>query len=107
MQNHLISGLILDCSNERTESVDGILYAFAAVVGVPLDKVSYRPASNALEEAMSITYVSNGLFAFVDWFGRTRLRPTLARALLGWEPRKAGLIDGMKTYVDAYRASNP
>ncbi|CCA75968.1 hypothetical protein PIIN_09964, partial [Serendipita indica DSM 11827] len=54
-KNHLISGLILDCTNERTESVDGILYAFATVVGVSLDKVTYRPPANVLEEAMAVT----------------------------------------------------
>ncbi|CAG7855069.1 SubName: Full=Uncharacterized protein {ECO:0000313/EMBL:CCA75650.1} [Serendipita indica DSM 11827] len=55
-KNHLISGLILDCTNERTESVDGILYAFATVVGVSLDKVTYRPPANVLEEAMAVTF---------------------------------------------------
>lgn len=70
--------------------MDGILYAFATVVGVSLDKVTYRPPANVLEEAMAVT---------------TRLRPTLARALLGWEPRKAGLVDGMVTYLEAYKGS--
>jgi hypothetical protein len=33
------------------------------------------------------------------------LRPYLARALLGWRPKKAGLIDGLPTYYAAYLAS--
>ena len=33
------------------------------------------------------------------------VRPYLARALLGWQPRKAGLVDGLETYYAAYLAS--
>jgi hypothetical protein len=33
------------------------------------------------------------------------IRPYLARALLGWQPRKAGLVDGLATYYAAYLAS--
>lgn len=71
--------------------MDGLLYAFAAHVGIPFDKVKYRPVSNVLEGAMSAT---------------TKLRPTLARSLLGWEPRKASLTDGIATYYAAYKALN-
>jgi hypothetical protein len=34
-----------------------------------------------------------------------RIRPYLARTLLGWSPRKAGLIDGMETYYAEWKAS--
>ncbi|KAG8852224.1 hypothetical protein FRB91_006775 [Serendipita sp. 411] len=87
-KNHLVGGLILDATNEVTESVDGILHAFSNLVGIPWSKVSYRPCANILEEAMS---------------GTIRARPTLARTLLGWHPRRAGLIDGMSIYYEAYK----
>lgn len=83
-KNHLVSGLILDCSNEQTESIEGILYAFAAVAGIPFDKISYREPANALEAAMALT---------------SRLRPTLARSILGWDPRKASATDGDRKSV--------
>ena len=35
----------------------------------------------------------------------TLIRPYLARALLGWQPIKAGLIDGLPIYYAAYLAS--
>ncbi|KAG8774001.1 hypothetical protein FRC15_001640 [Serendipita sp. 397] len=90
-KNNLVGGLILDATNEITESVDGILHAFSSLVGIPWNKVSYRPCANILEEAMSITI---------------RARPSLARTLLGWQPRKPGLIDGMAIYYEAYKNSS-
>ncbi|CAG7855048.1 SubName: Full=Uncharacterized protein {ECO:0000313/EMBL:CCA72510.1} [Serendipita indica DSM 11827] len=36
----------------------------------------------------------------------TKLRPTLARSLLGWEPRKASLTDGMAAHFEAWKAIN-
>lgn len=33
------------------------------------------------------------------------LRPYLARSLLGWTPRKPGLVDGLETYYRSYVAS--
>ena len=33
------------------------------------------------------------------------VRPYLSRAPLGWQPRKAGLIDGLPIYYAAYLAS--
>ena len=34
----------------------------------------------------------------------TLLRPYLARALLGWQPRKPGFVDGMEVYYNAWKA---
>lgn len=90
MQSHLVRGLILDASNEQTESVDGILNTFAAHVGIPLEKVSYRPAETLLDEALVAT---------------TRVRPTLARSLLGWAPRKMSMMDGIATYYASFLAA--
>ncbi|CCA75649.1 hypothetical protein PIIN_09639 [Serendipita indica DSM 11827] len=73
------------------ESVDGFLYSFAHLMGLSHSDVSYRAPANPLEGAMSVT---------------TKLRPTLARSLLGWEPRKASLTDGMAAYFEAWKAIN-
>jgi hypothetical protein len=54
-QNHIANGLIFDCSHDRGESIDGILYAFAAHVGIPSDKVKYRAPENGFEEALAAT----------------------------------------------------
>lgn len=89
-KSHLVRGLILDASNEQTESVDGILNTFAAHVGIPLEKVSYRPAETLLDEALVAT---------------TRVRPTLARSLLGWAPRKMSMMDGIATYYASFLAA--
>lgn len=35
----------------------------------------------------------------------TRIRPYLARTLLGWSPRKPGFVDGMEVYYAAWKAS--
>ncbi|KIM24909.1 hypothetical protein M408DRAFT_228418 [Serendipita vermifera MAFF 305830] len=90
-KSHLVRGLVVNAANDRTESVDGILKAFAAHIGIPLDKISYRAPNpkNPVEEALTIT---------------TKLRPTLARTLLGWAPRKASMMDGIATYYASYKA---
>lgn len=56
-KNHLVSGLVIDVTNERMESVDGFLYSFAHLMGLSHSDVSYRAPANPLEGAMSVTYV--------------------------------------------------
>lgn len=34
-----------------------------------------------------------------------RIRPTLARSVLGWEPRKTNLVDGLEVYYAAWKAA--
>lgn len=53
--------------------------------------MNVQTLSLAFEEALACT---------------TLLRPYLGRALLGWQPRKAGLVDGMDEYYAAYKASH-
>lgn len=89
-KSHLVHGLIINASNERTESIDGILNAFATHVGIPLEKVTYRAPQNPLEQALCIT---------------VKVRPTLARSLLGWNPRKASMMDGIGIYYASYKAA--
>lgn len=93
-------------SNEHTESVDGILYAFAQLVGIPLEKVKYRPPANPIEAAMSETYVFHPeVVLYILISCSAKVRPSLARTLLGWAPRKASWTDGIATYYEAYKAT--
>ena len=48
---------------------------------------------------------TNSLSVFEVALGTTiLLRPYLAKALLGWQPRKPGLIDGLQVYYGAWKA---
>jgi len=84
----IVGGSIFDIANEFTESVDDILATLCRVSGAKGYK--YREPTNPFEEAASST---------------TRIRPYLARTLLGWSPRKPGFVDGMETYYAAWKAS--
>lgn len=79
--------VVIDATNEFTESVDDVLANLARIAGAKGFK--YREPANLFETAIAVT---------------TRIRPSLARSLLGWHPRKAGLVDGLETYFAAYKA---
>ena len=81
----LVKHLKLEGSNFATESVDLLLARVAELAG--LDSYSYKTPSSPFEIAVSGTSVVRG---------------TLARSLLGWQPVKPSLIDGLSTY---YRSS--
>ncbi|EJD05188.1 NAD-binding protein [Fomitiporia mediterranea MF3/22] len=80
-------GTIIDASNSYTESVDDVLENVARVAGAP--GWAYREPTNPFEEAIAVT---------------SRLRPSLGRSLLGWVPKKAGLVDGMEIYFNSFKA---
>ena len=80
-------GMIFDSTNEHTESVDDVLSTITRLSGAK--GYNYRAPTNPFETAVAVT---------------TRLRPTLARSLLGWHPRKPSLVDGMEVYFAAYKA---
>jgi len=84
----IVGGSIFDITNEFTESVDDVLATLCKVSGAKGYK--YREPANPFEEAACST---------------TRIRPYLARTLLGWSPRKPGFVDGMETYYAAWKAS--
>lgn len=53
-----------------------------------------------------LTFFSDGMTVLEDAMSTTILmRPYLAKKLLGWQPKKVGLGDGMKMYYDAWKSS--
>lgn len=84
----ICKGLIFDGANDVSESIDDILEATARVSGS--SGWRYVEPDNVFTEAIAIT---------------TILRPSLARALVGWRPLKPGVVDGIKTYYAAFKAS--
>ncbi|KAF7796082.1 hypothetical protein EIP86_007253 [Pleurotus ostreatoroseus] len=85
----LVRGLAFDAANDMTEGADELLRRLVRVSGARGPHEFIEP-SNTYEEALTTT---------------TLLRPYLARSLLGWSPRKAGLVDGLETYYNAWKAS--
>ncbi|KAF4588378.1 hypothetical protein EYR38_010346 [Pleurotus pulmonarius] len=84
----IIGGQIFDAANDFTESVDDFLQHLVQLTGAKAPYEFIKP-SNLFEEALGATLL---------------LRPYLARALLGWTPRKPGLVDGLETYYASWRA---
>ncbi|OCH91900.1 NAD(P)-binding protein [Obba rivulosa] len=83
-----VGGMIFDGSNDVTESVDDFLQKLVDVSGAK--GYEYISPSNLFETALCTTCI---------------LRPYLARSLLGWQPRKAGLTDHLEIYYNAWKAS--
>ncbi|KDQ51278.1 hypothetical protein JAAARDRAFT_62670 [Jaapia argillacea MUCL 33604] len=83
-----LGGLVFDAANDLTESADDVLAKLAEVAGVK--GYEYIKPSNLYEVALGTTCL---------------LRPYLGRALLGWQPKKPGLVDGLATYYAAWKAS--
>ncbi|TFK94099.1 NAD(P)-binding protein, partial [Polyporus arcularius HHB13444] len=82
-------GKIFDAANDVTESTDAVLQRVVEVSGAT-GPFRYMEPTNLFEVALSTT---------------TILRPYLARALLGWRPRKAGLLDHLELYYTSWKAS--
>jgi len=85
----IAGGKIFDAANPLTESVDDFLEKLVEVSGAK-GVYEYIEPTNAYEKALTTTSL---------------VRPYLARALLGWQPKKAGLVDGLQIYYAAYLAS--
>ncbi|KAI0917143.1 hypothetical protein AcW1_007583 [Taiwanofungus camphoratus] len=85
----VVGGTIFDAANDFTESVDDILHKLVQVSGAQ-GPYQYIAPSNPFETAITTTSL---------------LRPYLARSLLGWQPRKAGLVDHLEIYYNAWKAS--
>ncbi|KAJ6585734.1 NAD(P)-binding protein [Mycena capillaripes] len=85
----LLGGKIFDAANNHTESVDDLLAQLVQVSGAK-GPHEYRKPENLFEEAVQSTAL---------------IRPYLANALLGWSPKRAGLVDGLEIYYAAWLAS--
>ncbi|KAI0368592.1 NAD(P)-binding protein [Pilatotrama ljubarskyi] len=85
----IAGGQIFDGTNDVNESTDAFLQRLVEVSGAK-GPYEYTAPSNPFEVALSTTSI---------------LRPYLGRALLGWRPRKAGLIDHLEIYYKAWQAS--
>ncbi|THU82917.1 NAD(P)-binding protein [Dendrothele bispora CBS 962.96] len=85
----LIGGLIFDVSNDVTESLDYFLQRMVDIAGVQ-GPYEYTEPQNVFELAISTEVL---------------VKPYLARSVLGWQPKKLGLIDGLELYWKAYLAS--
>ncbi|KAI0085438.1 hypothetical protein BDY19DRAFT_987085 [Irpex rosettiformis] len=84
----LVKGLVFDASEDKTESTDEVLAKMAKVAG--LRSYEYVPPTNVFEEAITATGI---------------VRPYLGRALLGWQPRKHGLLADLELYYSAWKAN--
>lgn len=85
----IAGGRIFDAVNDMTESADDFLGKLVEVSGTK-QGYEYMKPTNLYEEALGTTSL---------------IRPYLGRALLGWQPKKAGLVDGLTTYYAAYLAT--
>lgn len=85
----LITGYALDCCNQAQESVDLLLFKLALLEGFSSDAITFKTPSNPFEVALNTS---------------RPLRPVLARSLLGWQPLKSGLTDGLQQYYRAFKA---
>ncbi|KAF9487760.1 NAD(P)-binding protein [Pleurotus eryngii] len=88
-QAQVLGGQIFDAANDFTESVDDLMQRLTEISGAQ-SPYEYIPPSTLFETAIGTTVLC---------------RPYLARALLGWTPRKPGLADGLEIYYAAWSAS--
>jgi nucleoside-diphosphate-sugar epimerase len=105
----IVGGSIFDITNEFTESVDDVLATLCKVSGAKGYK--YREPANR-KDLFPKTWCQPDLGAYwlfvafeIASCSTMRIRPYLARTLLGWSPRKPGLVDGMESYYAAWKAS--
>ncbi|GJE96821.1 NAD(P)-binding protein [Phanerochaete sordida] len=85
----LVGGMVFDAANDFTESADDLLKKLVKVSGAQ-GPHEFVPPTNLYETALTTTSL---------------LRPYLARSLLGWQPRKAGFVDNLDVYYNAWKAS--
>ncbi|KIK64209.1 hypothetical protein GYMLUDRAFT_40498 [Collybiopsis luxurians FD-317 M1] len=85
----IAGGKIFDASNDLLEDMDLFLKKLSQIAGLN-GEYEYRKPTTVFEVALGTTVL---------------VRPYLGRALLGWQPRKIGLIDGLDIYYAAYLAT--
>jgi nucleoside-diphosphate-sugar epimerase len=104
-----VGGLVFLATNDFTESVEDILSNLVRISGAQgpyeLREPTNRESWYALLPCLALNIVS--LSAWEDALAITSpLRPYLARSLLGWQPRKPSLVEGLSFYYAAWKATN-
>lgn len=103
----IVGGLLFDAANDFTESVDDVLQKLVEVSGA--QGYEYiRPTNRTLTGLF--TGLQLTIYQTYPVFEKAitttlLLRPYLARSLLGWQPRKAGLVDHLEIYYNAWKAT--
>jgi len=87
-KSSILGGKIFDVANDFSESTDDVLQKLVEVSGAT--SYEYLEPTNAFETALSTSQI---------------VHPYLAKALLGWQPRKGGLVDYLPIYYNAWKAS--
>jgi nucleoside-diphosphate-sugar epimerase len=101
----VLRGLAFDAANDVTESAEDVLAALVRISGAAGSEM-FEPTNGAYAEFRAESDRTDAKTAFEEAMATTAtLRPYLARSLLGWQPRKAGLVDGLETYYAAWQAA--
>lgn len=79
--------MAFDAINSASESVEDILSTIGRLLDVKHGYVA--PVQGSIYEGMDTQVWS---------------KPSLGRALVGWEPKKASFVSGIKTYYEAWKA---
>lgn len=107
----IAGGKTFDASNPVSEDVDGFLKKLSQLAGLGGEYEYKKPTTGEfiLVGGHKDTIVMRSLpsiLAFEVALSATLLvRPYLGRSLLGWQPKKIGLTDGLETYYAAYLAT--
>ncbi|KAF9016378.1 NAD(P)-binding protein [Hymenopellis radicata] len=83
-----LGGKIFDAANDTTESEEDVLTKLVKISGASGYRL--KKPDTVFERALCQTSL---------------VRPYLGRALLGWQPKKIGLVDGLATYYASWKAS--
>ncbi|KAI0340672.1 NAD(P)-binding protein [Trametopsis cervina] len=84
-----VKGLSFAASEDKTESTDDVLAKIAKIAGNQ-QPFEYTTPSNPFEEGLGATVL---------------VRPYLARAVLGWVPRKHGIVEDLELYYSTWKAT--
>jgi nucleoside-diphosphate-sugar epimerase len=105
-----IGGLIFDVANDFTESVEDILSNLVRVSGAQ-GPYELREPTNGTPFMLRL-FIAHGSLTgvYTAWEEglacTSLLKPYLARSLLGWQPKKMSLVEGLSLYYAAWKAVN-
>lgn len=102
----VVAGLIFVGANDFTESVDEILAKLVEVSGAEGSYEYIEPTNGEYRRCLLTITQSDPVPAYeAACTASAILRPYLARTLLGWQPRKPGIVDNLGVYYSAWKAS--